>query len=254
MLEKDKLRKADVFSGALMFIFGLWIVSQALKMPMKDSWGGVQNVWYVSPALFPLFVGGIIAILGLVLCRIALKEIGLRVFQQTLRWLVSRELFAFLNSLPNLRFYTIAVLFLSFIYLNIPRIDFFLGAVLFLVVFISSFYFDDAVLLKKLFFFYLAGIVILILFLILGLNRVLEGKIPFPADILTAGFIIAYCVYAWSLIRSQPLMRKKFRTALIVAFVAPFLVGMIFKYFLLVPMPYEGLVVAMLDYVWYYEF
>ena len=254
MLEKDKLRKADVFSGALMFIFGLWIVSQALKMPMKDSWGGVQNVWYVSPALFPLFVGGIIAILGLVLCRIALKEVGLKAFQQTISWLASRELFSFLNSLPNLRFYTIAVLFLSFIYLNIPRIDFFLGAVLFLVVFISSFYFDDAVLLKKLFFFYLAGIVVLILFFILGLNQALEGKIPFPADILTAGFIIAYCVYAWSLIRSQPLFRKKFRTALIVAFVAPFMVGMIFKYFLLVPMPHEGLIVAMLDYVWYYEF
>ncbi len=254
MLEKDKLRKADVFSGALFFLFGLWIISQALKMPMKDSWGGVQNVWYVSPALFPLFVGGIIAILGLLLCRTALKEIGLKAFKETLRWLASRELFSFLNSLPNLRFYTIAVLFLSFIYLNIPRIDFFLGALLFLVVFISSFYFDDAVLLKKLFFFYLAGIVVLTLFFILGLNRSLGKAIPFPADILTAAFIIAYCVYAWRLIRGNPDLRKKFRTALIVAFSAPFLVGTIFKYFLLVPMPHEGLIVAMLDYIWYFEF
>ena len=67
MLEKDILRKADVFSGILFFCFGLFVVLQALKMPMKDSWGGVQNVWYVSPALFPLFVGGIIALLGLIL-------------------------------------------------------------------------------------------------------------------------------------------------------------------------------------------
>jgi hypothetical protein len=254
MLEKEKLRKADVFSGAVIFIFGLWVVSQALKMPMKDSWGGVQNVWYVSPALFPLFVGGIIAILGLLLCRMALKEIGLKAFQEALRWLASRELFRFLNSLPNLRFYTIAVLFLSFIYLTISRIDFFLGALLFLVVFISSFYFDDAVLLKKLFFFYLAGIVAVLLFLVSGLNRVAAGMIPFPADILTAGFIFAYCLYARLLIRSQPPLRKKFRTALIVAFLAPLLVGIIFKYLLLVPMPHEGLIVAMLDYIWYFEF
>ena len=254
MLEKDKLRKADVFSGALFLIFGVWIISQALKMPMKDSWGGVQNVWYVSPALFPLFVGSIIAILGLLLCRTALKEIGFNAFKEALRWLASKELLAFLNSLSNLRFYMIAVLFLSFIYLNIPRIDFFLGAVLFLVVFISSFYFDDAVFLKKLFFFYLAGTVAVVLFFVFRLNQSLGEKIPYAADILVVAFIISYCAYAWSLIRSNRRLRKKFRTALIVAFLAPFLVGMIFKYFLLVPMPYEGLIVAALDYLWYLEF
>jgi hypothetical protein len=58
MLEIEKLRKADIFSGVIISLFGLWVVGQALKMPMKDSWGGVQNVWFVSPALFPLFVGG----------------------------------------------------------------------------------------------------------------------------------------------------------------------------------------------------
>ena len=54
MLEKENLRKADVYSGAIICLFGLWIILQALKMPMKDSWGGVQNVWYVSPGIFPL--------------------------------------------------------------------------------------------------------------------------------------------------------------------------------------------------------
>ena len=54
MLEKEKLRKADIFSGLAIFLFGLFMVLMASEMPMKDSWGGVQNVWYVSPALFPL--------------------------------------------------------------------------------------------------------------------------------------------------------------------------------------------------------
>ena len=253
MMDKDKLRKADIYSGAAICLFGLWIILQALKMPMKDSWGGVQNVWYVSPAIFPLFVGCVIMLLGALLCRTALKTVGIKVFGETVRWLLSKSLLQFLNSIPNLRFYTIVVLFLSFVYLTIPRIDFFLGALLFLIVFITSFFFDDTMLLKKLFFFYLAGTIALILYFALGLNDPLGRIVPYPADILTTCFIVSYSVYAWMLIRSNPTLRRKYRIAMIVAFVAPFAVGMIFKYFLLVPMPFEGLVVAITDYFWYFE-
>ncbi len=254
MLDKDKLRKADIYSGAAIFLFGLWIILQAFKMPMKDSWGGVQNVWYVSPAIFPLIVGSMIMLLGALLCRTALKMVGFKAFGETVRWLLSKALLQFLNSIPNLRFYTIVVLFLSFVFLTIPRIDFFISAVLFLVVFITSFYFDDAMLLKKLFFFYLAGIIVLILYFAFGLNDPLGRIVPFPADILTICFIVSYSVYAWKLIRRNPMLRKKYRTAMIIAFVSPFIVGTIFKYFLLVLMPSEGLVVAVMDYFWYFEF
>ena len=254
MLEKEKLRKADVYSGAVIFLFGLWVVLQALQMPMKDSWGGVQNVWYVSPAIFPLFVGCMIMLLGGLLCRTALKIVGLKAFVETARWLSSKALLQFLNTIANLRFYSIVVLLLSFVYLNIPRIDFFLSAVLFLSVFITLFYFNDAKLLKKLFFFYLAGVIIFIIYFSLGLNEALRRVVPFPADILTLCFIFAYSVYAWMLIRNNATLRKKYRTAMIVAIVSPFVVGMIFKYFLLVPMPAEGLIVAIMDYFWYLEF
>jgi hypothetical protein len=254
MLEKENLRKADVYSGAIISLFGLWIIFQALKMPMKDSWGGVQNVWYVSPAIFPLFIGCIIMLLGGLLCRSALKTIGFKTFAATTRWLSSKALFHFLNSVPNLRFYTIVVLLISFVFLNIPRIDFFLCAVLFLTVFITSFYFDDAGLLKKLFFFYLAGVIGLTLYFLVGLNAPLGRVVPFPADILVLCFIVAYCGYAWLLIRDNAALRKKYRTAMIVAIAAPFIVGMVFKYFLLVPMPAEGLVVTVMDYFWYLEF
>jgi hypothetical protein len=254
MLEKEKLRKADVYSGAIIFLFGLWVVFRALKMPMKDSWGGVQNVWYVSPAIFPLFIGCMIMLLGGLLCRTALKMVGIKALAETVRWLSSKALFQFLNSVPNLRFYSIVVLFLSFVYLNIPHIDFFLSAVLFLAVFITSFYFDDAELLKKLFFFYLAGVIVLIIYFSLGLNEPLGRIVPFPADILVLCFIVAYCVYAWILIRNNTALRKKYRTAMIVAIASPLIVGTIFKYFLLVPMPTEGLIVAVMDYFWYLEF
>jgi hypothetical protein len=254
MLDKERLRKADVYSGAIICLFGLWVVLQSLKMPMKDSWGGVQNVWYVSPAIFPLFIGCMIMLLGGVLCRTALKMVGLKAFAETVRWLTSKALLQFLNSVPNLRFYSIVVLFSSFVFLNIPRIDFFLSAVLFLVVFITSFYFDEAELLKKLFFFYLAGVIVLIIYFSFGLDEPLNRIVPFAADILAIWFIIAYCVYAWILIRKNTALRKKYRTAMIAAIAAPLIVGTIFKYFLLVPMPAEGLIVSVMDYFWYLDF
>jgi len=254
MMDKDKLRKADIFSGSIIMLFGLWIISQALQMPMKGSYGGVQNVWYVSPALLPLFVGSMIALLGGLLIRIALKTVGLRGLTDTLHWLGSSELLHFFKTPALFRFYAMIVLFFSFVFLNIPRIDFFLCAILFLIVFITMFYFDDDALLKKMLFFYLTGTIVFLVFFSQGLSETLETSLPYPGDWLTLSFIIAYCIYVWSLIRNVPPLRKKYRTAVILAVVAPFTIGPIFKFFLLVPMPKEGLVVAVLDAIWYWDF
>jgi len=254
MMDKEKLRKADFFSGIIILIFGAWIVGQAFKMPMKDSWGGVQNVWFVSPALFPLLVGFVIIILGAILTRTAWKTVGREEIGKVIRWLLSKRNVEFLVSAPTFRYYAIVTLFLSFVYLNIPRIDFFLGSVLFLSVFIPMFYFDDDGILKKLFFFYLAGLAVLIIYFGARIDALLDNMVPYAADILTLFFILSYCVYAWVLARTNPVLRKKYKTGMIIAFGAPFIVLPIFKYFLLVPMPTEGLVTAFLDKVWYMDF
>ena len=254
MMDKDKLRKADIFSGGIFFLFGLWIIGQALKMPMKDSWGGVQNVWFVSPALFPLLVGGMISLLGVLLIRTAFKAVGKEGISVTLQWLLSRNLITYLASHTTLRFYAVVVLFLSFVFMNIPRIDFFLCSILFLVVFISMFYFDDDDLLIKLFFFYLAGVGGFIVYFVIGLPAQLATFLPYPNDWLALVFIIAYLIYAWTLIRNTPALRKKYRTSLILALVTPFLIVSIFKYFLLVPMPKEGLIVTVMDAIRYLDF
>jgi len=254
MMEKEKLRKADIFSGAIMFLFGLWIVSQAMKMPMKDSWGGVQNVWFVSPALFPLLVGAMIMLLGVLLIRIAYREVGSEEVKRVLRWLGSPDLLRFLKTAPLLRFYAIVVLFFSFVYVNIPRIDFFLCSVLFLVVFISMFYFDDDALLKKMLFFYLSGTILLVVFLASGFSATLASVLHYPSDWFAFAFIIAYCIYVRTLIRDDPALRLKFKTSLILSVTTPFLIGPIFKYLLLVPMPKEGLVVVLMDAIRYWEF
>ncbi|KPJ78469.1 MAG: hypothetical protein AMJ54_03725 [Deltaproteobacteria bacterium SG8_13] len=253
-MEKDKLRKADIFSGVIFILFGFWIISQALKMPMKDSWGGVQNVWFVSPALFPLLVGAVISTLGILLAGMAVISVGGQEFGRLLRWLASSQLIVFLQTNGVIRFYAMSVLFFGFVYLNLPRIDFFLCSILFLAVFISMFYFDDDRLLKKLFAFYLAGSIVCLGYFALGLSETLEATLPYPNDWLAVVFIVSYLAYAWILIRQVPALRKKYRTSLVLAVVPPFLICPVFKYFLLVPMPTEGLVVAMLDAIWYWDF
>ena len=56
------------------------------------------------------------------------------------------------------------------------------------------------------------------------------------------------------LLKDRPDLHRKYRTSLILAVVAPFTVGIIFKFLLLVPMPFEGAVVELLDTIWYYDY
>ena len=157
MIKDDNLRKADLLTGSLIILFGAWVAWEALKMPMTDSYGGVQNVWYVSPALFPLFTGGILMALGAMLLGIAVKSLG----RENLRLLAGqvreRVRGGWRLSDPMARFNAIVVFFLFFVYMNIPRVDFVIASLLFLVVFILPFSLDDPILLRKLFRFYFIG-------------------------------------------------------------------------------------------------
>lgn len=251
MMDKEKLRKADIFSGGIIFLAGLFIMSQALKMPMKDSWGGVQNVWYVSPAIFPLFVGSMIMLLGALLVRTAIKEVGIGAIKSIGSYLLTKEFIQFLKLDTNIRFYVIITILLSFIFLFIPRVDFFLVAIEFLVVFISIFYLDNIRLLKKMFGFYLAQILIFFLFMFTGLESYFSDYTSYPGDILVLIFIISFTLFAISACKNSIEFKQKLRTSLIVAFAAPIIIGMIFKYLLLVPMPFEGMIVELIDYFWY---
>ena len=102
MMDIEKLRKADIFSGTAILLLGLFIISQAVQMPMKDSYAGVQNVWYVSPALLPLFIGAMLALLGVLLMKTALKAVGLRGLNSAMSFLGSSAFISFLKQQDTL--------------------------------------------------------------------------------------------------------------------------------------------------------
>lgn len=253
MMEKDQLRKADIFSGSLIVLLGLFIVIQAFGMPMKDSWGGVQNVWYVSPALFPLLVGGMLTFLGLVLISIALKAVHGDGVRSVFAFLVSRECVKFLRKIEVVRFYAIVFNLMLFVFIMVPRIDFFLSAVLFLLICFFMFYLGDAKLLLRVFWFTVFIAFFLGVFSGLGLNEKFADTVSFASDWIVMGFIASLCVFVGKSVKGNSETFKKYRLSIIIAFVAPFTIGVIFKYFLLVPMPFEGLIVQWLDAIWYAE-
>jgi hypothetical protein len=241
MMGPEKIRKADFVTSVILQLFALWMLQQTLKMPMKDTFGGVRNVWYVSPALFPLCISVALFLLGSLLLVHSIRSGGARQFIAGLKQR-QRGL-----SDSSLRFIAILLALISFVYLYIPRIDFFLCIILFLLFFISTFYFDEVELLKKLTLFYGGGSLVFLLLFSSGLSRVLVGAFKYSMDVLALLFFIACYVYTRMLVRGNAALRHKLRVTLIMTFVPPLLLVPVFRYFLLVPLPHEGGIIGIMN-------
>lgn len=254
MLSKEKIRKADLFTGLLIVLLGLWIVYHAFQMPMKESYGGVQNVWYVSPALFPLITGVVLVGLGVMLTMIAIKTVGKGEVIVLIKSVISKVTDRDSFDLAALRFFSIISCFVFFIFMNVPRVDFIICSTLFLVVFIQTFYPDDTVLIKRLTLFYFLGSLLFIGLYVFGMAKMLQGAMRYSMDLLNIGFIVTFILYSYRLMRNQPELMRKFKIGMIVALIVPWVLGSVFKYRLLVPLPYEGMIAEFMDYLVYDAF
>lgn len=245
-MKKKELRKADFITSVLLLLFSAWIIIETLKMPMKDTFGGVQNVWYVSPALFPLIISIFIMVLGGVLLIHSIKTGGAKYFLDnfSVRYKGLSE--------KNIRFIGILLALFSFVYLNIPRIDFFISVTLFLTYFISVFYFDDKDLLKKLTLFYFTGSIIFIILFAFGISKVLNSYYKYSTDILSLFFYISYIIYNWIKVKNNYIYKKRLIVSLITALIVPLILCPTFRYFLLVPLPKEGLIIQMMHNIYYF--
>jgi len=244
-MKKKELRRADFITSVLLLLFSVWIIMETLKMPMKDTFGGVQNVWYVSPALFPLIISIFIMVLGAVLLIHSIKTGGAKYFLDnfSVRYKGLSE--------KNIRFIGILLALFSFVYLNIPRVDFFISVTLFLTYFISVFYFDDKDLLKKLTLFYFIGSIIFIILFVFGISKILNSYYKYSIDILALFFYVSYVIYNWVNIKSSNIFKKRLIVSLMVALIVPLILCPTFRYFLLVPLPKEGLIIQIMHNIYY---
>jgi hypothetical protein len=245
-MEKVELRKKDFITSLILIAFGIFMILYTVTaIPMKDSWGGVMNVWFVSPGLFPVCIGGLIIIMGIVLCNRAIKDGGARKFFQDLSCRKKDY------SGKTLRFLGILLVIVAYVYLYIPRIDYFLSTMLCLAVFISLFYLDRPGFLKRLFTFYLVGCVLFLIAFLVGIDKQLNEKFLYFMDLLVFLFFLAYFTYCKILIRGDAVLKKKLRTTLIMSIVPSLVLIPSFKYFLLVPLPVEGGFIELMNIVRY---
>ncbi|MEZ5581797.1 MAG: tripartite tricarboxylate transporter TctB family protein [Candidatus Competibacteraceae bacterium] len=123
--QTSHLRRLDFRTGIILALLAVGLIWEATSYPMSDSFGGVQNVWYVSPALFPLIVGGLLMLLSLALVANAVAYHGwpdvLWEKHKTASWFDE----------GNQRFLAIVVLFATYVYAFIPTVDFYIGTAFF---------------------------------------------------------------------------------------------------------------------------
>jgi hypothetical protein len=113
-----------------------------------------------------------------------------------------------------MRFYAMVVLLFSFVFLYIPRVDFFLCSVLFLLHFITMFYLDDPALLVRMLF-YLPGRHrgVCLWFMSGHPGGFWTPALPYASDWLTLVFIVLYDHLRVQMVRNRPRLRKKYRPA-----------------------------------------
>ena len=192
-----------------------------------------------------------LTLLGMMLMKTALKTVGLKGLQEVLTWLAGPQLRTFLKTTQAVRYYGVVVNLLVFVFLLIPRVDFFIAAVFFLVVLFFMYYCGDHQFLVWLLRRVLLGAALLLAALLTGLVDFAANVLMYPLDWLMMGCIAVILYVCRRKHRLDAAVAGKFQRSVVIAFAAPLLVGIIFKYFLLVPMPHEGLIVLVLDSIWY---
>lgn len=248
-MDKAKLRGADIITSAIFFLVGVWIVAEAFTMPLKDSYAGVDSVWYVSPALMPLIIGAAMLMLSVTIFVHAVKNGGFESLKMIWK---TRGKSGFFND-SNIRYGCVLVPLLSMVYLNLTRIDFFLAIVLYLVFTITVFYLDNPVIMKKALYLYTAEMCLILILSVFKIDKALMALFEYSVDIIALAMIIITTLFLKSQIKKSgnPDYVKKFRAAMWMTYMTPLFIVPIFRYMLRVPLPREGAIVNLMSLLYY---
>lgn len=237
--DKAALRKADVWTGGVLAVVAVAMVVEALGFPLEGSYAGVRNAWYVSPALLPLIVGGVLLVLsvGLVVKGLAdhRRLSGTSVLAVDLRagWRAGEDVTI------------VALLLAGYIVGLVPRVDFVAATALFLLVFMLVYVIAGTA----------VRLVLLGGFLVtaaLAFGR--AAFIGWPAPRSAGQHVVDLSVWALALgvillglLGAAQAERRRVVQACATSLLTAVILAGGFKYFLLVPLPTEGWTVAAMD-------
>ncbi len=138
MMPKENLRKADIITSIFLIALGVAVIVYALGIPQTGTFGGVTNAWYVSPAIFPYMIGGLLIGASLIILARAIKEGGLAGIVGHYR----RALAALPADRTAHRIWVIWIVMGVYIFAFFGKVNFYAGAVLFLFLFTALFHRD----------------------------------------------------------------------------------------------------------------
>lgn len=245
-MEEKKLRQYDFVTALGLILFSIWELAGAKQMPMKESYGGVQNDWYVSPALLPIFVGLGILFLGVILLINSIRSGGAAMFIKAIKNSTHMKL-----TVETKRIFTVVLGLFSFIYLLIPSVDFFLCITLFLYFICTAFYPDREEFRSKVTGQFLILAVVMAILNFTGLGEVLKGIFSYSLDVIILLYIIYLNIYTRVAGASMEIDLKGFKIITLVSIVVPLVLCPLFRYFLLVPLPVEGGIIKLMNLLYY---
>lgn len=245
MMETKKLRQADFVTSILLMLFGAWILFESFQMPMKGTYGGVKNVWYVSPALLPLIIGGALIMLGAVLLAFSIRSGGAADCIQSMRTVKLH------TSVQLERFLAIVIAFVVLVYLFIPRVDFFLSVWFFLSYLTIGFFLDSNEILRKMSVTYVAISLVFLILFCCGLAEWINGFFKYSTDVVALVAIIVLNCIAFVMVRVSAVQKKKFMIAALISILVPLVLAPVFRYALLVPLPNEGGIIDLMSLIYY---
>jgi len=232
------MRRADLRMGLVLILLAAGMLIGASDFPITDSYAGVRNVWYVSPALFPLMIATLILFLALVLISNALIAIG---------WTEAGAAFKtgpLVVTDRSLRFLYIVTVIASYVYISIPRVDFFIASAAVLLPFIGAFWMGGIRPIA------VAFALLVISSLILILVAATAGPGPWLDGMATlVGLVQFYAL--WRVAGNDPVQRRRLGSTVGIGLGAALVLCVAFKYGLLVPLPYQGVVIDLMDNVYY---
>ncbi|KHT58323.1 hypothetical protein RJ45_25475 [Photobacterium gaetbulicola] len=242
-VEQEKMHGWDFAFSIVVMLFSLGVIMTSLTMPFSGTVGGVTTEWYESPGLLPLFIG----------C--SLFAAGLSVFLQSKNEQGRSRFIKYFKQINPTGFLVSAGGIISYIYVLITWYDFFLASATFLLLYIGLYYLDEPVISKKLLKIYYSMVATSIVIFMTGLDSTINSAYPFMTDILlvATGAALIVTIYRNAQQRS-PEFKHKVRRMTLIALIFPAVLCPIFRYFLLVPLPKEGLVVEQVFNHTYYTY
>lgn len=248
-MDKSKLRGADLITGFLFFVLGVWILFESFQMPLKDSYAGVNSTWFVSPALMPLIIGVAIILLAITIFMHGMKHGG----KDALAVIWASRKGKKLLSDGNIRYTSVLFPLITMVYMNLTMVDFFLTLVLYLGFTITVFYIDDSDFMRSTLYFYIGEMAVLFIIAVFGLDVLFESMFKYLVDIIALVLIIALTI--WMLLKLRKVsgenIKLKFRKAMMMTYLSPLVLVPTFRFLLRVPLPKEGGIVDIMALIYY---